>query len=1432
MTVTAGRLEWEVGIKESDKNRILREAEEFGRKMDQALNRRNSGLTGLSRLGRDAQQTENRVAALAGRFNELNAKLRLNLIDTQKYSTGLKTLEGELRTLGRQTDLTAAEYRQLAAVTAQVQRGQATLGGSTAEVVARVRSLVKEVTDLRNTWQRTGQATQETKNRLNELQLEMAELAQELRNADGGWRRYNQQISQLSVSGRSAEATIAGIEGRMSRLGLASQVNLATQQALVGQMYRFGPAGQAMAGTLGIVGGGMGAVSAATLGVAGGLVAAGVAATALTSKGIPEVKAFQAALNVLIASGEDLTLLGLQDTLRDIQDAAGRAGDEFARSDMATTLAEIVKAGVDLRSATDLMVPGMQLAVLTGQSLNETTSLLLGNLRQFGLETTEAVRVADALAAADLRAASGVQQLSEGLAVVGPVAAAAGLSIEDTLGILIELDNKGMNPAQEGATGLRSALSALLDPTAEARETLAELGVELEDSEGKARPLKDVLFDLAEAFDGNAEAAQAAATIFDTRALTTILNVTEASLEHADALNQATGALEKYADQVTREDLGRAQERLATAWRDLAGTFATGFADDLVFVLDRLTAFLEFFDNFLRTHQETPWWARGTAWNQINTITGGGIFGRAERPAEAPAPGPSGFTTGGTMDDMDGDGKKDTPAAVEESLDSLIAKARELKAALDAATTPAAWVAAQRNVDAFVSSSEAAAEAWRAVTAIMGRTGRAPTVTRAAAPERTVDDVFSDLAEAGTDAERRAAAFGDTLDASLESAQTRAGLVGRAITELIEDFDMDPASAEVQFLVDRLRALGDEIARLKRETGSPPTINDAATVAAAGADFGLAGAPVTGRSESDLLADVEAFRQAEEAKTQAYIRNHERRVDELIALEQGLDQWRVDQQAAREASQQAHVDELLAIEGAYYDFLIQQDVERRQRAAAEEEARQAAIAEARARNNQRVLNELMAQEQAYYAWLAEQEQNRADLEARRQRIASMEALRRIQASHAGVAEQLAAAEEEELRRSRQLQAAYEARARTLGSLNDATRRGTEAMEASGSETERLQRRIQNLITLGFDPASEAVQELVRRINELQLRAALEELRSKGLKNLSDFARAVLEANGILPTTTESVESLSDKLRNLAGLTGNDIASGLADIIDGIKQIGEAAGDTEEIVAGLTQALEGATRLVEALGSGDGLGIARGLVGSLGAGLSALPGMPAGLGGLATGVFDLGASIVQAISDAFTGDSQAATAIRESLTPAVASAFSTGILAALRGQQNWQEALEGNVKEAFLGALIQAFVNSAIVGTVLQPLILEFSKLLGRGQYDAARAFLASELPAALNAAMSAVDAFVGAIPAGLLPGTGDAGSTTPLAVSTPTITQLPSALVSSVSAPSWINEMNLGAGRFANATEVFEQVVNDLMERGIAVRVTGAAGASTAAVAA
>ena len=172
-----------------------------------------------------------RVGRLADQFTKLQGQFRAGTLTTSQYTSRLAQLEQGITRTTRQTGLSASEWGKLGNTMRQVQTAQATLGGSTAQVNARVQVLVKETSVLRNEWQRTGQATDATKNRLNALQLEMAELAAELRKADGGWERFNRQIAQLGTAGRSAEATIAGMEGRMSRLGLASQVNLATQQA-------------------------------------------------------------------------------------------------------------------------------------------------------------------------------------------------------------------------------------------------------------------------------------------------------------------------------------------------------------------------------------------------------------------------------------------------------------------------------------------------------------------------------------------------------------------------------------------------------------------------------------------------------------------------------------------------------------------------------------------------------------------------------------------------------------------------------------------------------------------------------------------------------------------------------------------------------------------------------------------------------------------------------------------------------------------------------------------------------------------------------------------------------------------------------------------------------------------------------------------------
>lgn len=1539
MTVRAGALVWDIDVAKAEE--AQRRVDQLGRRLDQALNKHR--YTGLDKVGRDADQASSRVQRLAARFNELQGQFRAGRITLGEYQRGLAQLQQGIERTRNHVGHSARDWAQLGTTMRQVQREQATLTGSTTQVTARVQALVNEVRVLRNEWQRTGQNTEETKARLNALQQEMRELEQQLRGMDGGWERFNQQIARLSVAGRSAEATIAGMEGRISRLGLASQVQLGVQQQLIGSLYRLGPAGAVAGSSLGVMAGGFGLMSAGALAATAGVAAVGSAAVALARDGIPEVKAMQAALNVLKASGEELELLGLQDILRDLQDAAAEAGNQFRRSEIATALAEVVKAGVDLAQAMDLMVPGMQLAVLTGQDLNETSTLLLGNLRQFGLQTTEAARVADALAAADLRAANGVRELSEGLAVVGPVAAAAGLSIEDTLGLLVELDNKGMDPATVGATGLRAALAALLDPTKEARDTLESLGVRLRDSEGRARPLKDVLFELAEAFAGNEEAAQAAATIFDTRALTAILNITDASREHADALRESEGALKDYAAQVTREDVAKAQERLSNAWRDLAGTFASGFGDDLVFVLDKFAAFLELFDRFLRDHQDVPWWARGTAWQQLNAITGGRVFGSSEDTTTPPA---TSGSSGG-------------PLVISPE---LIARARELKAQLDAARDPAAWAAAHQAVEAFREESDEAALAWEAVNATMREASQKR-------PDRTWRDVFSDLTRDGTLAEQKAAAFGNTLDQRLESVQTRARLVERAIEELTTTFgdQFTFASAEVQFLIQRLETLRLEEERLKRELRTPPTLRDSIAGAVEGrqrtvgedgrftvrsviqdaiaAPGGVTIDPEAERARLQRLAAADARVKGELARSEReYVQQALRNLNLLGETTTGyvtladraaganvevvrafVEMGEVSERALIPAlrEQESALERLMGVYQvgseewlAYAATLarVRAELERLTDGEAALEAAQRSRAEALARrtattgelttlqvNAQRVISDavrgfLLTGDRSGMAALRELEEQLvtmlnelgdspeaaplAGLLTRvRAALAQMESDARATSQrierlllNTGAAQArsdrfmeqrefgrrlVEAVGEGSLEALEELEADILARLAELGDdpsaapligLLTRTRAEIANLEAGlasfaegqsvvaergrwvfndftrGAETadERmrtLQTRIQSLIRRGFDPASDEVQRLVTQMNALALRLALEELREKGVANLSAFAREVLKLNGLLSEGPGEARRFSDALRSL----GDDqVTTGLADVLDGIERIRTASGDAEEAVAGLTQALKGVQGIINGLTSGDAFEVVRSLAMLLGEGIGQAAGVP-GVGQLVGAVFDLGRVIVQAISDAFTGDSPAARAIREGLTPAIQQAFANGMLAALQGEKDWREALRENLQLAFLTSLINAFVQSQVVQALFEPLFLEYSKMVARGQYDAAADFLASALPEAIRVGIERAEQFLDALPPGLLPTPSrPPPPPTPRGPEQPTPTgvfQLPTAAITGIAAPQWTRDL-ISAGRLQlDAAQVFRETVEVLRSEGFTVRV-------------
>lgn len=334
-------------------------------------------------------------------------------------------------------------------------------------------------------------------------------------------------------------------------------------------------------------------VGAAAVGI-GGL---GAAAYGLYRRGLPQLQEFNSAFRLLVSTGEDLTQAQLAATLDRIAASAGKAGGQFSRADLAGSLAELVKAGVQASQAMELLAPAMKLASVTGQSLTGAAELLLQNLRQFGLGAADASKAADALAQADLLSASNAQRLSEGLATVGPVAKAAGLSLEQTLGILVDLSNKGLDPADRGATGLRSALSTLLDPAAKGKQVLSELGISLEDANGHAKNAYDLLIQLRDALQGNADAAKIAAQVFNTRAITAILGIGKATDEYTAKIQNSTGALQNYADTFLTGNVVASQTDLAKSLDNLAEEFAQTFTPAIIDAADATTGLLTALEN-------------------------------------------------------------------------------------------------------------------------------------------------------------------------------------------------------------------------------------------------------------------------------------------------------------------------------------------------------------------------------------------------------------------------------------------------------------------------------------------------------------------------------------------------------------------------------------------------------------------------------------------------------------------------------------------------------------------------------------------------------------------------------------------------------------------------------------------------------------------
>lgn len=250
------------------------------------------------------------------------------------------------------------------------------------------------------------------------------------------------------------------------------------------------------------------------------------------------------------------------------------ATTKFSASDSAEALNYMAMAGWKSQDMIKGLPGIMNLAAASGEELGLVSDIVTDGLTAFGLQAKDSGHFADVLASASANANTNVQMMGDGFKYAAPVAGALGYTIEDTSIAIGLMSNAGIKGEKAG-TALRTMFTNLAKPTKAMKNKMEELGISITDSNGKMKPMRDVLGDLREKFSGltKDQQAAAAATIFGKESMSGALAVINASEKDYNKLSKAIDGSEGSAKKMSKtmeKGLGGSLRELRSAAEELA----------------------------------------------------------------------------------------------------------------------------------------------------------------------------------------------------------------------------------------------------------------------------------------------------------------------------------------------------------------------------------------------------------------------------------------------------------------------------------------------------------------------------------------------------------------------------------------------------------------------------------------------------------------------------------------------------------------------------------------------------------------------------------------------------------------------------------------------------------------------------------------------
>jgi TP901 family phage tail tape measure protein len=254
------------------------------------------------------------------------------------------------------------------------------------------------------------------------------------------------------------------------------------------------------------------------------------------------------------------------------------ATTSFTATQVANLMTELGRAGFSPDEINEMTLAVLDLARATGTDATLSAGIMAATLRQFGMGAGEATRVADVLTLAANKTFNNVEMLGEAMKYAGPVAADLGMSLEDTAAILGTLGNVGIQGSMAGTTLRRLGVIT----AAEGDKLQQIFGVAFKDAAGNARPLVDVLGEVAQATN-NLPTAERAKKFSDAFGLLGITGASAIGKVAADTrqlkqdLVNATGTARQTAKEMDA-GLGGSMRILLSATEGVALAFGDAIA--------------------------------------------------------------------------------------------------------------------------------------------------------------------------------------------------------------------------------------------------------------------------------------------------------------------------------------------------------------------------------------------------------------------------------------------------------------------------------------------------------------------------------------------------------------------------------------------------------------------------------------------------------------------------------------------------------------------------------------------------------------------------------------------------------------------------------------------------------------------------------------